>query len=244
MSARKLWLPEEIEYLKNSYPDIPMNQMVLFLNRTSSKISNKAHSLGIKRSESFYNSEFSGRIKKGEVIGKGTQFSKGVAGWNKGKKQSEYMKPEEIEKTKATRFQKGIVPHNIKPIGYERITRDGYVEVKVRESKTNSKNKNFELKHRLVWQQQNGEIPEGMNVEFVAGADRLNFTIDDLVLRTRSENMKKNFESDDAIVKRFLGINDPEMVDKIKNQHPELIELKRQTLKLNNQLNRYERETN
>jgi hypothetical protein len=154
------------------------------------------------------------------------------------------MKPEEIEKTKATRFQKGIVPHNIKPIGYERITRDGYVEVKVRESKTNSKNKNFELKHRLVWQQHNGEIPEGMNVEFVAGADRLNFTIDDLVLRTRSENMKKNFESDDAIVKRFLGINDPEMVDKIKNQHPELIELKRQTLKLNNQLNRYERETN
>jgi len=241
MCARKLWLPEEIEYLKNSYPDVPMEQMVLFLDRSSSKISNKAHCLGIKRSESFYKSEHCGRIKKGEVIGKGTQFLKGIAGWNKGKKQSEYMDQEMIEKTKATRFKKGIVPHNVKPLGHERITRDGYIEVKVRESKTDSKNKNFELKHRLVWEQHNGEIPEGMNVEFVPGADRLNFTIEDLLLRSKSENMKKNFESDDAIVKRFLGIKDPEMVEKIKNQHPELIELKRQTIKLNNQLNRYER---
>jgi len=244
MCARKLWLPDEVRYLEKSYPDVPMVQMVSFLNRSASKISNKANSLGLKRSESFFESEHSGRIKKGEVIGKETQFSKGIAGWNKGKKQSEYMKPEEIEKTKATRFQKGLVPHNLKPIGYERITRDGYIEVKVRDSKTDSKNKNFELKHRIIWQQHHGEIPEGMNVEFVAGADRLNFTIDDLVLRTKAENLKKNFESDDAIVKRFLGIKDPEMVDKIKNQHPELIELKRQTLKLNNQLNRYERKAN
>lgn len=244
MCARKLWLPDEIGYLKNSYPDVPMDQMVLFLNRTASQISNKAHYLGIKRSKSFFESEHCGRIKKGEVIGKSTQFKKGLAGWNKGKKQTEYMDQETIERTKATRFKKGIVPHNIKPIGHERITKDGYIEIKVRESKTDSKNKNFELKHRLVWEQHHGEIPEGMNVEFVAGADRLNFTIEDLILRTKVENMKKNFESDDCIVKKFLGIKNPELVQKIKNHHPELIEVKRQTLKLNNQLNKYEREAN
>lgn len=72
---------------------------------------------------------------------------------NKGRKQTEYMSEEQLAKTKATRFKKGHVPKNHKPVGYERITRDGYIEVKTAEPNV------FELKHRLVWIEHNGEIP-------------------------------------------------------------------------------------
>ncbi len=39
-------------------------------------------------------------------------FQKGHTPMNKGLKQSEYMTPGAIERTKATRFKKGNVPHN------------------------------------------------------------------------------------------------------------------------------------
>lgn len=240
MIVRMKWLPDEIDYLKNSYSDVPMQEMMKVLNRSASKISNKASSLGLKRSDAFLSSEHSGRIMKGEIIGKKTQFKKGLAAWNKGKKQVDYMAAEKIEITKSTRFKKGSIPHNIKPIGYERITRDGYIEVKVRDSKTNSKNKNFELKHRLVWKEHYGEIPNGMNVEFIPGANKLNFTIRDLILRSRAENLIINTTSDDSIVKRFLGIKNPDLVSKIKSEMPELIILKRNTIQLNQQIRKHE----
>lgn len=72
-------------------------------------------------------------------------FPKGHQPTNKGRKQTEYMSDAQIEKTKATRFKKGCIPKNHKEVGYERITRDGYIEVKTAEPNV------FELKHRLVW---------------------------------------------------------------------------------------------
>ena len=240
MRKRKVWQPEDIESLKILYSDTPMFELIEKYDRNSMSISNKAYDLGLKRSDAFLNGPHGGRIKKGETIGKASQFKPGMAGWNKGKKQSDYMSAENIERTKLTRFKKGNVPLNHKPIGYERIKKDGYVEVKVRDAGVDSKNKNFELKHRLLWKQYNGEIPEGMNVEFIPCADKTNFTISDLVLRTRKENMIRNIESDNSIIKRFLGIRDPELIEKIKREMPELIQIKKNTIKLNQQLNKHE----
>lgn len=240
MRKRKVWLPKDIKLLMLHYSDTPMSEMMKLFDRNSMSISNKAYDLGLKRSDAFLNGPHGGRIKKGETIGKDSQFKPGMAGWNKGKKQSDYMSAENIEKTKLTRFKKGNVPLNHKPIGHERITRDGYIEVKVRDAGVDSKNKNFELKHRLLWKQHHGDIPEGMNVEFVTGADKINFSISDLVLRTKKENMIRNVESDNAIIKRFLGVKQPEIIEKIKKEMPELIDLKRNSIKLNKQLNNHE----
>jgi hypothetical protein len=179
-----------------------------------------------------------GRILKGQTVGFGTQFKKGSVPKNKGKKQTEFMTAEAIAKTSATRFKKGNQPHNIRQIGFERITADGYVEVKVRNAPENGKNKNFELKHRLVWEQYNGSIPKGMIVEFIPGADKINFTVSDLVLRSRYENMISNSFCDNAIVKRFMKVKEPKMIEKIKNEAPELIALKRNSILLNQKINK------
>lgn len=98
-----------------------------------------------------------------------TTFKKGQVPFNKGMKQSDYMSAEAIERTKNTRFQKGQDPINWQPIGYERITRDGYTEVKVRDEKGVHSTKNFELKHRVLWEKHHGEIPESHIVIFKNG---------------------------------------------------------------------------
>ena len=66
---------------------------------------------------------------------------------------------------------------------YERITRDGYIEVKTAEPNV------FELKHRLVWIEHNGEIPPGYNIQFKDG-DKQNICIENLYMISRSEQMK------------------------------------------------------
>lgn len=110
-------------------------------------------------------------------------IKKGSIPKNKGLKQTEYMSAESIEKTKLTRFKKGNMPKNHRPVGYERKTKDGYLEVKVEEP-----NK-WDLKHRIIWQQANGSIPDGYNVQF-KDKNPLNLTIDNLYLITRSQQLK------------------------------------------------------
>ena len=87
-------------------------------------------------------------------------IKKGNVPANKGKKQTEYMTPEAIAKTAKTRFKKGNTPHNHKPVGYQRITQDGYIEVKTEEPNI------FKLKHRLVWEKEFGEIPAGNKIQY------------------------------------------------------------------------------
>lgn len=47
----------------------------------------------------------------------------------------------------------------------------------------------FELKHRLVWIEHNGEIPPGYNIQFKDG-NKQNICIDNLYMISRSEQMK------------------------------------------------------
>lgn len=233
--ARKLWTSQEVDTLKRLYPDCKTETLALLLGRKASVISQKAAVLGIRKSEGFKLSPLSGRMLKGSTIGEATRFTNQTPGWNKGLKQADYMSAEMIERTAQTRFKKGQDPHNTVEIGHERVTRDGYVEVKVNHFKTHGKNDNFKLKHRLLWESHHGPIPEGMIVVFKTD-DKINFTIDDLELITMRENVIRNGRCDTAIIKRYLGIKEPEMIEKAINEIPEVIELKRTELILTNKL--------
>lgn len=116
------------------------------------------------------------------------RFEKGHVTHNKGKKQTEYMSKEAIEKTKATRFKKGNIPQNHRDIGEERISKDGYIYIKVRDGCLND---NWELKHRYIYKQHYGEIPNGYNVMF-ADKNKRNFDIDNLILVSKSEDLIMN----------------------------------------------------
>lgn len=235
---RKKWTEAENELIRLHYPDKKTDDIVCFFtDRTARVIQQHAAAIGVKKSDAFMKSPLSGRISKDNDIGKNTRFNSLTGGWNKGMRQSDYMSPEMIARTAKNRFKKGQDPHNTVSIGHERVTVDGYIEVKVRHVKNGDKNKNFELKHRLVWIENFGPIPEGFMVGFKDG-DSLNILPENLELKSKKENLEQNFQSDSAIVKRMFRVKEPEVVAEIIKEIPAVIELKRKTILLNQKINK------
>ena len=129
-------------------------------------------------------------------------YEKGNIPFNKGKKQTEYMSQEAIERTKKTRFKLNNTPLNHRPVGSERVTVDGYIEVKVAEPSK------WRLKHQVVWEKANGKTPKGYTIIF-ADQNRQNCSLDNLILVSRHELLimnKRNLISEDAEITK-IGSN-------------------------------------
>lgn len=107
------------------------------------------------------------------------RFEKGHIPANKGKKG--YCSPG-CEKTW---FKNGHIPKNYRPVGSERVTKDGYVEIKV------SDPNEWELKHRVVWEEANGPINKDECLLF-RDNNRQNCCIDNLILVKRYEQVRMN----------------------------------------------------
>lgn len=105
------------------------------------------------------------------------KFKKGSIPPNKGKKVS----AETYEKMSATMFKPGTRPPNWKPVGSTRVTKDGYVEIKVREG-----NHKWELRSRYVYKKAYGKIPKGYKV-FHLDQDSTNDDLDNLILVSAAE---------------------------------------------------------
>lgn len=104
-------------------------------------------------------------------------FSPGQKTWNKGLKG--YMG------ANVTSFKKGNSPFNHKPVGHERVTVDGYVEIKTAEPNV------FELKHRQIWEQQHGKIPDNHVLVF-KNMNKQDCRIENLMLISRAELVRLN----------------------------------------------------
>lgn len=128
--------------------------------------------------------------------GRTGHFPKGHIPANKGLKGISY--PGSV----ATQFKKGHSPVNHREVGSERITKDGYIEVKVSEPNR------WKLKHRIVWEQAKGPILKGYAIVF-KDQNKQNCTVDNLILVKRSElarlNQNKLFFKDPKLTE--VGIN-------------------------------------
>lgn len=87
-----------------------------------------------------------------------------------------------------TGFQKGNIPPRLKPLGSERISKDGFVEIKIRDG---TLSRNYVSKHRLIYEQNFGKIPKGYCVSFLDG-NTLNFELSNLFLISRAEHARLN----------------------------------------------------
>lgn len=111
--------------------------------------------------------------------GMGRVWQKGHPAWNKG------IHMETKGRMAETQFKAGNLPHNYKPIGTERISKDGYIEVKVADPRT------WEQKHRIIWREHHGDIPDGYIVMFKDG-NKANLDIDNLALISRNTAVRMN----------------------------------------------------
>jgi len=164
-----------------------------------------------------------------------SRFKKGQIPPNKGKKQSEYMTPEAIERTKVTQFKKGSIPANTKWDGAERICIDGCVEIRISKGK-------YVYKHRYEWEKVNGSIPKDL-ILVCKTDNKLNCHPDNWQLITRVENMNRNsgpLNLTDNMVATYLSKVSLQVDHGLKaellEKHPELINAKRTHLKLNRKI--------
>ncbi len=113
------------------------------------------------------------------------RFKKGQKSFNKGLKQEEYMSKEGIEKSSVTRFRKGHTPINHREIGSTRISKDGYIEIKIAEP-----NK-WTLRHLKVWRDAGRDIPEKHCVIHINGI-KTDDRLENLMLVERAELVRLN----------------------------------------------------
>ena len=118
------------------------------------------------------------------------QFKKGVPPFNKGRK----MREETRRKLEHTWFQKGAAVWNQKPLGSERITKDGYVEVKITdEFHYPEARKNWRSKQLVVYEKAHScKVDTRKDVVIFLDGDKRNFDIRNLFLISRAENRVLN----------------------------------------------------
>lgn len=115
------------------------------------------------------------------------RFKKGHEPVNKGLKQTDYMSPEAIERTKATHFKPQQKPHNLLQVGAVVKNAGGYLLRKKQMEGTQWER--WDFLHRATWEEHKGPIPEGMMVSFKDG-NKENVDIDNLMLISSAENLE------------------------------------------------------
>lgn len=105
-------------------------------------------------------------------------------GLRRAHKELRKIRVEIAKRPNAGQYVKGSVPHNTKYNGHERITKDGYVEIRIKQGR-------YKLKHLHLWEQVNGSLPGGCCLRSLDG-DKLNTDPDNWRLITRIENMYLN----------------------------------------------------
>lgn len=143
--------------------------------------------------------QIKGAITRNKLnTGRTGRFEKGHATWNKGTKG--------LTKANVTSFKKGQKSHNYKPLGSERITKDGYCEIKVSDT-----GRRWRPKHALIYEKHHGKVPKGSAVIFLDG-DKRNFDIDNLYLVTRSQlamlNKNSLIQKDADLTKTAINVVD------------------------------------
>ena len=143
--------------------------------------------------------QIKGAITRNKLnTGRTGRFEKGRATWNKGTKG--------LTKANVTSFKKGQKSHNYKPVGSERITKDGYCEIKVSDT-----GRRWRPKHVLIYEKHHGKVPKGSAVIFLDG-DKRNFDIDNLYLVTRSQlamlNKNSLIQKDADLTKTAINVVD------------------------------------
>jgi hypothetical protein len=134
--------------------------------------------------------QFSARFNRRDVTASNLHSLRKRKGWKTGRtgcfEKGHIPHPNSYPKgpNKAS-FKKGNKPHNWRPLGSRRVSKDGYIEIKTAEPST------WQQLHIINWVTQYGPIPEGHCVVFKDG-NKLNVEPSNLELITRNANLQIN----------------------------------------------------
>ena len=185
------WTDNQREFIKNNVKGITTPELTKMFNEEFET------DLTVTQVKSFLN-------RNKLTNGVDCRFTKNHIPHNKG------MKGVYSKGCEKTWFKKGQRSVNYRPVGSERVTVDGYTEIKVADPNV------WKLKHRLKYIEYHGEIPKGYVVIF-ADKNKSNFSKDNLIAISRSQlnAMNKNNLIKDNIELTQIGINIANVLIKI-----------------------------
>lgn len=168
--ANKIFSSDQEQFIRNHYRGIDNQELTDLLNKYFETNFTRGQVKAWKNRNKL-DSGLKGYFEPGhEPINKGTKGMFNVGG-NK------------------TSFKKGQQPFNYKPIGTERVDKDGYVLVKVQDD--GAWNERWRHKQRVIWEKANGPIPEGYVLIFL-DQDKTNTSLDNLMLVTNQQHLQLN----------------------------------------------------
>lgn len=189
LAPRRFWTAEEDAQVRALYPDTPTAELARRLNRRLSSVYQRAQKLGVEKSAAYLASPAACRLRRGDNVGAASRFPKGHVPANKGLRRPGWGPG----RMKQTQFKKGerhgVAVRLYKPIGTERISKDGYLERKINEGLPLQKR--WRAVHLLVWEAANGPLPRGHAVVFKNG-DKRDIRLDNLELISRGDLMRRN----------------------------------------------------
>jgi hypothetical protein len=177
------WTLEKSEILRARYPHELTSNIARDLGMNMRQVHSHAKKLGIKKTALFLDSPDACRLSRENHHGVEHQFKKGQKAWNKG------ISYQPGGRVAEHQFKKGHKPHTWHPIGYERVTEEGYLQRKMTD--TGCTSRDFIAVHVMLWREHHGPVPRGYVVVF-KDKDKKNILIENLELITRAELMRRN----------------------------------------------------
>lgn len=171
------------EFIVTFYPHVPASWVAQALGCKVSRIYVRAQALGLSKSDAFKASAMATQLRRDPDVGKATRFRKGHTTWNKGRKG--YCAPG----SEKGHFKPGQKPHTWRPIGSNRVSKDGYLHRKTAD--TGVTRRDYVPVHHLIWRWHGRTVPPGYALCFIDG-DKTNLDINNLTLVSRQNLMQRN----------------------------------------------------
>lgn len=185
---RTHWTPAELEILRTLYPHTRTEHLLPMLpGRTIKTIQQKAASSGWKKTRELLSEISREAMANPDHPAHRTRFVKGGHSWNTGISFTAGGRSPETRFKKGNRSGRAVELY--KPVGSERISKDGYLERKINEDMPFQRR--WRAVHLIVWEEKNGPLPKGHAIVFRDG-DKANLDLDNLELVTRADLMRRN----------------------------------------------------
>ena len=187
--GRRRWSAEEDALLRQLYPDTLTATVAQRMRRSISAIYGRVDLLGLAKSPAYLASPDACRLRSGDNVGARTRYPKGHVPANKGTRRPGWA-PGRMRETQFKKGERqGVAAKLYKPIGSERISKDGYLERKVNDDLPLQAR--WRAVHLILWESVHGRLPRGYAIVFKNG-DKTDIRLDNLERITRGELMLRN----------------------------------------------------
>jgi len=188
-AGRRRWTADADAILRARYARERTSAIAAALGRSLSATFKRAETLGLAKAPEYIAAFWAESGRRAVVAGARTRFQPGMVpankglrrpGWGHGRMRETQFRPGE---------RRGVAAQLYKPIGTERISKDGYRQRKVNDDLPLQARWRFV--HLIVWEAANGPLPKGYAIAFRNG-DRRDTRIENLECITRVELMARN----------------------------------------------------